>query len=262
MNTLLRALRVELIKICSSKLWWIISAIVVIIQPLLAFIAARSYLRIGLDATTENHPELIQALPPLDYFGFEAVVFGLLAMVILGGMIGAGEYKHHQLRTTLLCQSSRRKVFCAKAAAFIICIAVLALLSIYATITITHYAFGEQGLHPIYLSTIAWQFIGYSVLDWCLLSLLAFGIGMLFRNAIVPLAFLIPQIYNLGNFLAQKWDWGGYLPVAAGNLLFATPTDSYEHDPLQGGIVLLIWVLVACFASYYAFTRHDVGGKY
>ncbi|MNP53104.1 hypothetical protein D3C76_1475500 [compost metagenome] len=121
---------------------------------------------------------------------------------------------------------------------------------------------GALGLHPFYLSPIAWQFIGFSVLDWILLTILSFGIGMLFRNAIVPLVFLVPQVYLLGGYLAQRWEWGEYLPVAAGNLLFATPTAPFEHDPLKGGIILLTWVMLTLITSYYAFIRSDVGGKY
>ncbi|MNZ91096.1 ABC-2 family transporter protein [compost metagenome] len=249
-------------KISSSRVWWVICALVVVIQPLMALMAAKSYLQIGLDATPETHPELAVALPPLDYFGLEMVSFGLLVTVVFGGIIGASEYKHHQLRTTLLCQSSRIKVFCAKVLALLICSTVLSFLAIYATISIEHFAFGELGLHPFYLSPIAWQFIGFSVLDWILLTILSFGIGMLFRNAIVPLVFLVPQVYLLGGYLAQRWEWGEYLPVAAGNLLFATPTDPIEHDPLKGGIVLLIWVILTLSISYYAFVRSDVGGKY
>lgn len=262
MTTFSRTIRFELIKICSSRVWWVICSLVVVIQPLLAFITAKSYVQIGLDATPETHPQLVEALPPLDYFGFDIVPFGLLLMVVFGGIIGASEYKHHTLRTTLLSQSSRIKVFCAKVLALLICSTFISFLAITTTIFFTHFSLGEQGLHPFYLSTIAWQFIGFSVLDWILLTILSFGIGMLFRNAIIPLAFLVPQIYNLGNYLAQRWEWGQYLPVAAGNLLFATPTYPLKHDPLKGGMVLLIWVILTLITSYYAFIRNDVGGKY
>ncbi len=111
MTTFSRTIRFELIKICSSRVWWVICALVVVIQPLLALITAKSYVQIGLDATPETHPQLVEALPPLDYFGFDIVPFGLLLMVVFGGIIGASEYKHHTLRTTLLSQSSRIKVF-------------------------------------------------------------------------------------------------------------------------------------------------------
>lgn len=262
MNTFSRTIRFELIKICSSRVWWVIFSLVAIVQPLLAFIVANSYAQIGLDATPETHPELVEAFPPLDYIGFEVVLFGLLPMVVFGGIIGANEFKHHELRTTLLSQSSRIQVFGAKVIALLLCSTFLSFLTISATISITHFGLGDIGLHPFYLSKIAWQFIFFSSLDWILLTLLSFGIGMLFRNALVPLFFLVPQVFNLGRYLAQRWEWGEYLPVAAGNLLFATPTDPFEHEPLKGGIILLIWVMFALLTSYYAFTRSDVGGKY
>ena len=262
METFHRNIQTELIKICSRGVWWVIGALVVVVQPFLAIIAAKGYAQIGLDATPETHPQLAEAFPPLDYFGFDVVLFGLLPMVFFGAIIGASEYKHHELRTTLLNISSRVQVFCAKVLALLICSTFLSFLAISATVSITHFALGELGLHPIYLSTIAWKFIGFSVLNWTLLTILSFGIGMLFRNAIVPLVFLVPQFYNIGSYLAQRWEWGEYLPVAAGNLLLATPTSPFEHEPLKGGIVLLIWVMLALLTSYYMFIRSDVGGKY
>lgn len=263
MKTFHRTIQSELIKICSSKGWWVICALVVVVQPLFAIVVAKGYAQIGLDATPETHPDVLaEAIPPLDYLGFEVVLFGVLPMVVFGGMIGASEYKYHELRTTLLCQSDRNQVYLSKVFALLICSTFLSFLSIAATISTMHLSLGELGLHPFNLSSIAWQFIGFSALDWIFLTMLSFGIGMLFRNAIVPFVFLVPQVYNLGNYLAQRWEWGEYLPVAAGNLLIATPTDLLEHEPLKGGIVLLIWVMLALLTSYYTFTRRDVGGKY
>ncbi|MBY0203696.1 MULTISPECIES: ABC transporter permease [Paenibacillus] len=262
MNSFLRSVRFELNKIISMRLWWIICVIALGFQPLSALIAARSYLKIGLDATPETQPGLVSALPSLDYLGFELAPFGVLLMIVFGGVIGGSEYLHHQLRTTLLCQSSRVKVFGAKVLAVAVCALFISSIAVYLTISVMHLTLGDQGLHPIFLSPIAWQYIGYVVLDWILLTILSFGLGMVFKNAIVPLAFLIPQVYNLGLYLAQKWEWGIYLPVAAGNLLFASPTDPFEHDPLKGVVILLLWVIVALSTSYYTFIRSDVGGKY
>lgn len=88
MNSFLRSVRFELNKISSMKMWWIICLIAIVAQPLLALITARGYLKIGLDATPETQSGLLNSLPPLDYFGFELVPFGLLPMVIFGGIIG------------------------------------------------------------------------------------------------------------------------------------------------------------------------------
>ena len=261
MKTFSNSISVELMKIYTRRAWWVICTLI-IVQPFLGWIVAKSYVQIGLDATPETHPELLEPLPPLDYIGFEVVLVGLLPMIVFGAILGASEFKHHELRTTLLYQNSRFQVFLAKVFAILASSTFLSILTIFATISMVHVGLSEQGLHPFQLSRIAWQFIGFSALDWILLTILASGLGMLFKNAMVPLVFLIPQVYNLGNYLAQKWEWAEYLPVAAGQLLFATPTDSFEHDPLKGGIVLSIWVMVALGISYFTFIRSDVGGKY
>jgi hypothetical protein len=99
-------------------------------------------------------------------------------------------------------------------------------------------------------------------LDWVLLTALSFGIGMLCRNAIVPLLFMVPQVVGLGGVLAQKWEWGVYLPAPAGNLLFAIPTDELTHDPVKGGLILSIWTVVLLLLAAYFFVRRDVGGRY
>lgn len=79
---------------------------------------------------------------------------------------------------------------------------------------------------------------------------------------IVPLIFLVPKIYNLGNYLAERWSWGEYLPVAAGNFIVATPGKSYPHDPVKGILILLLWILFTVLIVLFSFNRSDVGGKY
>lgn len=79
---------------------------------------------------------------------------------------------------------------------------------------------------------------------------------------IVPLIFLVPKIYNLGNYLAERWSWGEYLPFAAGNFIVAKPGKSYPHDPVKGILILLLWILFTVLIVLFSFNRSDVGGKY
>ena len=257
-----RAVRYEFFKLFSRRVWWIITGLVLIIQPLLALIDIGTVVQYGLDATPEQYPELALAFPPVEYLGIDMMLFGQMAVVVLGAILGASEYKNHELRTTQLCISKRSVIFSAKLFTIIASSFVLSFVAAYLTIVITHVGLGDLGLNPITLSTITWQYIGYATLNWVLLTVLSFGLGMLCRNAIIPLIFLIPQVYNLGNSLAVKWEWGKYLPVAASNLLIATPTDTLAHDPLRGGLTLALWVVVALLIAYYLFVRSDVGGTY
>ena len=262
MNYFFRAARFEFAKIFGGKVWWIVFGIVAVIQPLLALVQAMSLAQIGITATPETHPGLAVALPPLDYFGFDVILFGQAAMVVLGGVAGASIYRSHELRTTLLGLNKRMSTFFAKLSAVLVGSIAVSFISVFVTISITHIGLGNQGLNSLILSPIAWQFIGYATLDLVLLVALSFGIGMLCRNAIVPLLFMVPQVVGLGGFLTQKWEWGGYLPVAVGNLLFAIPTDDYPHDPVKGGLILALWAIAVLFISAYFFVRRDVGGRY
>lgn len=262
MSVFLIIFRMELTKIITSKTGYITIAIVLLIQPFFAFIEARSFLDIGLTATPETNPDLLVAIPPIEYIGFDVVLFGILPMVVFGGLMGASEFSNHTLRTTLLCQSNRNIVFSAKLTAIALVTGAIAVITTYLTLVSTHLALGDEGLNPVLLSLITWKYIGYTVLFWLLLTLIAYGMGLLFRNSLIPLFFLIPQVYNLGSYLAQKWDWARLLPVAAGNMMIASPTDPLPHEPLKGSIALILWASIIIVLGRYFFVQKDVGGEY
>lgn len=262
MTSMMSALRTQFSNIMTKRIWSVVGILVFLIQPLLAFISAKQLVQIGLDATPETHPQLAQALPTLDYFGFEVTGFGLMAMVALGAILGAEEYKNHQLRTSLLCHSNRKLLFFSKGFVMLFNLAIVSFISIFLTIMSTHIALGDLGLDPFKLSKSAWIFMGYVIADWLLLTLLAFYLGMIFRNSILPLIFLAPQFYIVGIYLMKHYSWGIYLPVAAGQLLTATPTDTLLHDPVKGSMILILWTLTSFLGAMYCFTRRDVGGRY
>lgn len=262
MNYFVKAIRFESTKAFSCRALWIVFGIVIAIQPFLAFVSAMQLSAIGITATPETHPQLAVALPPVDYFGFDLIPLGQVAIVVLGCMMGASEFRNRELRTTLICLNKRANTFVAKLTVMLIYSSIVSMLSIFTTIAVTHIGLGNQGLHPIILSPTAWLFIAYSVLDWVLLILLSFGIGVISRNAIIPIVLIIPQCVGLGGLLAEKWSWGSYLPVAAGNLLFASPTDIIIHDPIKGGIVLFVWTAAVLSVATFLFVRRDVRGNH
>ena len=257
-----RMVYTEFYKLIHSRGWWLILGLVILIQPLFGLLEAKQLVAIGLDATPQTQPELLEAIPPLDYFGFDATQFGLLPIVIWGGISGASAYQNHNLRVTLLYSSRRLVLFSAKIITLIASTVVVSFISTLITVIVTHMGMASLGLNPITLSPIAWMFIGYTVIQWTLLTAIAFAIGLLCRHMIVPLVFLIPQIYNLGNYLAQRWSWGNYLPVAASNMITATPVKTIAHEPLKGAMILILWLSIMLIMAGYTFVRNDVGGNY
>ena len=86
--------------------------------------------------------------------------------------------------------------------------------------------------------------------------------AFLFRTAIVPLLFLIPQVYNVGEFLSTHFEWGKFLPVALGNHLIASSDTRFSPHPFWTLTLLCIWVFIFGVIAYFQFKKSDVGGKY
>lgn len=78
----------ELYKIFYSRSTQIVLPIVFILQPLLSYISSKQILTVGLNATPETNSSLAESIPPIEYIGFDAILLGLFAMIILGAIIG------------------------------------------------------------------------------------------------------------------------------------------------------------------------------
>ena len=113
-----------------------------------------------------------------------------------------------------------------------------------------------------YFNSIVTYFILLATLAWTSLTILSYFMAFLFRTAIVSLLFLIPQIYNVGEFLSSHFEWGKVLPVALGNHLIASSDTRFSTHPFWTLALLCIWVFIFGVISYVQFEKSDVGGKY
>ena len=84
--------------------------------------------------------------------------------------------------------------------------------------------------------------------------------ALTFKTAIVPLLFLLPQVYNLGTFLANYISVAKFLPVALGQGLIATSPQMLEQNSLQNILLLLCWNLLFLALAVYRVLQSDVGG--
>lgn len=261
MISLIQGLFSESLKFIYSKASQKIILIVLFLQGLLTYFEVRQLLSIGLDATPQTHPQLIEAVPPVEYIGFNSVLFGLMAIVILGAIHGASEYKQHCLRTSLLAINKKTRFFLVKSLIFLLNSWVISFIAITSTIYVAHLTLGNSGL-GIFLSPTVWKFILFGTVAWTGLTMLAFMMAFLFRTPIIPLLFLVPQIYNLGNFLAQRFEIAKLLPVFSGNGLIATSEKALSAHPNQNILLLLAWMAMFGFLAYLRFWKSDVSGEY
>lgn len=258
----LRILHSELLKLWYMKATRIVVLLVTILQSGLAYISAKQILAVGLDATPETCRDLIGALPPLEYMGFDVVGFVTIPLIVLGSVYGAGEYKRHSMRTTLLSTCQKATVFVSKLILITTFSFLLSFLSIFITITVTHATFGVQGLKLFIFNPLVWKFIMIGTIGLMMLTVLSFVTGFLFRTSIVPMLFLIPQIYNLGKVLAEHFYICRFLPVPLVNSLIASSESAFSSHPATSIAFISIWIVIISMIAFIRFFISDLGGEY
>ena len=262
MKETMSLLHSEWLKIRSTKAFRVSMAFMLLLVPAVSWLEGRQYLSIGLDATPEMVPGLAEAIDPLEYLGLNGGSMAGMVLVILAGILGAMEFQSHSLRTSLLSCNNRLKLLVGKLMTFTCFSLATSFLSIYFSYMVMHLALGKEGLDPILLNQAAWSHLLWKALATALLGLLSFLLGLLGRTMLLPLLFLVPQIYNLGNYLAAHTSWGAYLPQPAGELFAATPTSQYTNNPLQGLLILGAWLLVIGGMTSLRFLKTNLGGRY
>ena len=182
-------------------------------------------------------------------------------MIILGAVYGGSEFKNHQLRTTLLTNCNKKSLYFFKLMTLTLLSVILSFLSIVVTIEVAHFTLGNLGL-SVLLSSKVWYFILLATQAWVSLTILSYFIAFLFRTAIASLLFLIPQIYNVGEFLSTHFEWGKVLPVALGNSFIASSETRFSPYPFWTATLLFLWVFIFGLIAYCQFKKRDVGGKF
>lgn len=251
----------EFLKIISNKSTKIVLPIIFILQPFLAYVSTKQILNVGLNATPETDSSLLEAVPPIEYIGFDSILLGLFAMIILGAIIGGGEFKKKSLRTSLLLNPNKLCLFSSKFFATILFIFIISITSIYISIILSQFALGDNGINPFLLNAKVWLFILLGSISWTLLTMLSFVIAFLFKNSVASLLFLIPQLYNLGDFLAGRVMIAKVLPVVLGQDLIATSPSRLSSSFCDSALLLGLWVLIFTILAIYKFLKSDTGSE-
>ncbi len=252
----------EIIKLISTKVFLIVAVIMIPIQSALAYISARQILSVGLDAVPTEDNGLIEAMPPIEYFGFDVVMLSVMALIVLGAIFGAMEYKRHCMRTTLVYMGNRRDLLISKTSAVVLLAFALSLISVFTTILVTHLTFGGQGLPLVVFNSTVWKFILSTSISLTAVTVLSYAMGFIFKTSIVPMIFLIVQAYNIGELLASKFSICRYLPIHLSNSLIPSSPDIYSEVPVRTFLILLAWILIFMVTGYVMFSRKDLRGEY
>jgi len=256
-----RSLKVEALKMVTMRSPWIMASILCIGMLALGVMDGIGIAQVGLDATPETHPGLAEPIGPLEYIGTELLSTGQVLLVIVGAILGAAEYRHHQLRTTFLDTTSRLSVLVTKWVVSLVFMVVISFIAAWLTFVGVQLGLGDVGLSPASLSTTTWRLIAGSVLGWTVLGLISQAVAMLCKTAIVPIVVLVPLGFGLGELLAGVWKPMRFFPTTVGNALYASPVHPSDVGISQAIIVLSIWLVIVLGATIVVLTRRDVGAR-
>ncbi|MGG3839799.1 ABC transporter permease [Paenibacillus thiaminolyticus] len=216
----------------------------------------------ALDSIVQKEDIIAGVSTRLSEVGYTGLGFGVQGVIILGVLAVSSEYLTEssesgggrQITTSLTVVSSRLHFLLAKAGAVTVFSILLCIVAIMTTALATHLILGE------YTPAFEWTRLIGVVCYWTFTALLAFGITVLTKNGIIPLAVLMinSSVVSLSVLLYRVTKLAFYLPDIAGIEMFMTPFTGEFHTPFTGGLVMFAWVAVLFIVAAIVFHWRDV----
>ena len=244
---MLRSLRSELLKISTTRAWWVLALILFVwigfnsgvIAALGGVLVDQSAGMIGEDA-----------IPPLVYSTATSV--GYVFPLLFGALASTTEFRHQTLTPTFLATPRRGLVLGGKVGAGIVWGAVFGIVGLLASAGVGGLVLSIIGVDPGFGSSDTWALIGRALLAMALWTVVGVGLGVLIPNqvavivAVLAFTQFLEPLLRLGT---SFWEWtaavGRFLPGGATDalvgssiytLLSGSASDALEW--WQGGLVL------------------------
>jgi len=248
----MRAVNAELSKLFSLPGIWLAYLIGVFAPAVIA----------ALDSIAEKEDIIAGVSTRLSEVGYIGLGVGVQGVIILGVLSVSSEYLTEssesgggqQITTSLTVVPSRLHFLLAKVVAVTVISILLCIVAIVTTVSATSLILGE------YTPVFEWSKLIGAVCYWTFTALLAFGITVLTKNGIIPLAVLMinSSVVSFSIPLSKVTKLAFYLPDRAGIEMFMIPFTGEFHTPFTGGLVMFAWVVVLFIVAVIVFHRRDV----
>lgn len=265
---MINTLRAEVLKIRTTKLWWIIAICVLVlgagnavIVPILAMATS------SMDPAATANPFVDQGTLLSTYNGGNSLS-RILAMVV-GIMAMGTEYRHKTMAITYLAAPQRLRVISAKAIALLIFGLGYGVINLIAGIAVAVPFVITQDGRFFFDQVSTWRSLGLGVLSLGLWAMIGMGFGILIKNMIlatllgIGFAYMIePAISVL--FLFKEWYVPlNLMPTGATNAMLGVNSQAMlaSPDPFvwwQGALVLAGWCLLPALIGAIFTVRRDV----
>ncbi|AZS15440.1 ABC transporter permease [Paenibacillus lutimineralis] len=214
-----------------------------------------------LDSIAQKEEIIAGVSTQLSEVGYIGLALGVQGVIILGVLAVSSEYLTEssesgggqQITTSLTVVSSRLHFLLAKACAVTVISILLCIVAIMTTVSATHLILGD------YTPAFEWSKLIGAVCYWAFTALLAFGITVLTKNGIIPIAVLIinTSLVSFSFLLSKITKLALYLPDRVGLEMFMFMSDRFL-TPFIGGLVMFAWVIVLFIVAAIVFHRRDV----
>lgn len=250
----LALLRAEFTKLRTLRSVLAVLALVVLVSVgfgLLTGFGARA-------ALDSNDPRLVRDFNPQEA-GFDGILYGQVPMIVFGVLLVTGEYSSGMIGMSLLAVPRRTRFYLAKLTAGLCAAVAVAVPAAFLTVAATELALGKYGVSVMESGNP--RTMASAVLYLTLMCLLAAGITVIARNALVPLAVLI-SLTMAGSQILSVIDathgFARYLPDRAGGELIKVHHDSGDLGLAVGAAVMLAWTAAALLGGLACLCRRDV----
>lgn len=254
----MNAFRGELLKLVGLRATWVAVAVGLLVSPLITFLNSSAAMRAVAEGSTAAWTDGTDA-------GFQELTAGVIAAIVLGVTAMSSEYVDEgpdaaggrQITTSLTAVPSRTGFLATKAAVLTLAVAVLALLSSAATLTVDGIVREDRAASLD--DGVAARVAGV-VVYWVLTALLAYGSTILTRSAVLPLTVLIVNttVVSVSFLLSKVTSAANYLPDLSGARMFLRDIESpVVIAPLTGGLVMAAWALALLGGAAAVFHRRD-----
>lgn len=271
---MIRALHSEMLKLLTTRLWWVLLLILVGYVGFTAALLAGLFGALGDQLGSQPGAPVITdaTLPPLVYSSVTAI--GYVFPLILGALAVTSEFRYQTLTPTFLAEPRRPVVFLAKAVVLLGVGALFGVAGLVVTIGLGAPILGATGVDPALGSGYTWALAARAVLAMALWAVIGVGLGTLIPNQVasivVVLAFtqFVEPILRLGTSI---WDWtaevGKYLPGAASDALVGASvftglglgtTSVQTLEWWQGGLVVAGYAVLVSAIGLATTWRRDV----
>lgn len=263
------AVRVELLKLRTTRMWWILLLAMIGYVAIIAAFITFSFNEIPPAAGAQGAPSLDDRSTILALYTL-GLPLGYVFPIIIGVLVITTEYRHLTLTPTFLAEPRRGIVLAAKLAVgfgfgllFGVCGLAAGVAGSAPVLALT----GHEGLLG---TSDAWASLAQASLGMALWAAIGVGLGALLRNQIaavvVIIAFsqLVEPLLRLGlNAWSATRDVAQYLPGAAADAMAEASLYNIGAtvDLLswwQGGLVLTAYAIVFCVLGGLVTLRRDV----